>query len=309
MATAKKAKPNEKAILMNDLLLSSTKFVIADIETTGFSPEKGGRIIEVAGVKVENGRIVDRFSQLVDPQQKIPAKITELTGITNEMVKGKPVFGQVLPEFYRFVGDAVFVAHNAMFDWDRFLVYFFKKVGIIAGNPVICTKVLAKLYFPYLEKHDLATICEITNISLENHHRAVDDSEALAHVLLHWKKEEARKYDTAGIYVPAVQQDLFSFNEEVAVVEEVKVEPKPEQPTIFKIKRVSYWEKDITKQKKMQRIYVLLSTGSVYFDIPTRTWYNKDVQGAIDFSEVNRRVLGYLKLSTTDELCAYRSAK
>jgi DNA polymerase-3 subunit epsilon len=311
MATAKKAQVSEKAIQMNELLLRSTRFVVGDIETTTFSPEKGGRIIEVAGVKIENGKIIDRFSQLIDPQLKIPPKITEITNITNEMVKGMPVFGQVLPDFYQFIGDAVFVAHNAMFDWDRFLTFYFKKVGIIAKNPVICTKVLAKMYFPYWEKHDLKAICLGAGVNLENHHRALDDSDVLAQVLLQWKQLEAPRYDTGSVYVPpqleVVEQDLFSEPApNLVLVEETKPE---EVPLTFKIKRVSYWEKDVTKQKKMQRIYMLLSLGNVYFDIPSKTWYNKDVQVSLDFDEVQRRVLGYLKLSSLDELCNYRSQK
>lgn len=310
MTTARKPKVNEKAIEMNDLLLSSNRFVIGDIETTTFSPEKGGRIIEIAGVKVENGKVIDTFSQLIDPQMKIPPKITELTGISDEMVKGQPVFGKVLPEFYQFLGDSVFVAHNAMFDWDRFLIYFFKKVGILATNPTICSKVLAKLYFPYWKEHKLATICSHENVQIDSHHRALDDSVALAKVLLKWKETEARKYDSKGLFVPSqvVQQDLFGFPEEPEVVQEKKSE-EVQAPQAFKVKRVSYWEKDISKQKKMQRIYVLLSIGSVYFDIPTKAWYNKDVKGAIDFEEVSQRVMRYLKIGSQEELCQYRNTK
>lgn len=305
MATAKKPKVSEKALEMNALLLHSKRFVVGDIETTGFSPDKGGRIIEVAGVKIEDGKIVDTFNQLINPEQKIYDKTIELTGITNEMLEGKPVFGQVLPEFYTFIGDAVFVAHNANFDWDRYLKVYFKKVGIIANNPVVCTKVLSKLYLPHLPKHDLKELCKEAGVELANHHRALDDSIALAHVLIHYIKNHAPKYGSTGEIEP-IQPDLFA---ESIDVQESKKPASVETPSAFKIKRVSYWEKNITKQKKMQRIYVLLSIGTVYFDIPTKTWYNKDVKVAVDFDEVNRRVLDYLKLGSKEELCQYRNAK
>ncbi|WCF11430.1 3'-5' exonuclease (plasmid) [Paenibacillus thiaminolyticus] len=304
---AAKKMANNKAIEMNDLLLNSKCFVVGDIETTTFSPAKGGRIIEVAGVKIQDGKVVDRYNQLIDPELKIPAKITELTRITNEMVGGKPVFGQVLPEFYQFIGDAVFVAHNAMFDWDRFLTFYFKKVGILANNPVICTKNLAKLYFPYLKEYSLASICNHSNVLIKNHHRALDDSLALAEVLMKWKETEAPKYGTAGSSVlsslEVVQHDLFG---EV----EARAEPIKEVVTqTFKVKRVSYWEKVISKQKKMQRIYALLSIGTVYFDIPSSTWYNKDVKINISFEEIEGRILRYLSLNNREDLKEYRGVK
>lgn len=308
MATARKPKTSDKAIEMNDLLLTSNRFVVGDIETTTFSPEKGGRIIEVAGVKIENGKIVGTYSQLINPEMKIPKKITELTGISDEMVKGKPVYGTILPEFYQFIEDAVFVAHNKMFDWDRFLKYYFQKVGIIAQNQTICTRILGKLYYPYLKEHTLSSICNQVDVNIGNHHRALDDSEALAHVIMKWRDTEAKKYDTKGIFVPftqqVVQQDLFA---EPIVEQEKGV--SVETPSSFKVKRVSYWEKDITKQKKMQRIYALLSIGTVFFDIPNNAWYNKDVKTNVDFDEIERRILGYLKLNTRAELSAFRGVK
>ncbi|WPS85384.1 3'-5' exonuclease (plasmid) [Brevibacillus halotolerans] len=310
-------KVSEKALQMHELLLSSKRLVVCDIETTGFSPDKGGRIIEVAGVKIENDKIVDTYNKLINPEQKIyDKKIIELTGITNEMLVGKPVFGQVLPEFYQFIGDAVFVAHNAMFDWDRYLSFYFKKVGIIAKNSVICTRELSKIYFPYrkvkqdgeekAKGYDLKGLCADNGILIENHHRALADSEALARLLLLYKREYAPKYVSTGVALPP-QPDLFG--ESSVSQMEYKEEKEKTVPTAFKVKRVSYWEKAITKQKKMQRIYVLLSIGSVYFDIPTKTWYNKDVLGAVNFEEVNQRVLSYLKMSSKEELCLYRNSK
>ncbi|MFF2531463.1 PolC-type DNA polymerase III [Brevibacillus sp. NPDC058079] len=313
MAVAKAKKPSkikkvpENALQMHQLLLNSKRLVVGDIETTGFSPDKGGRIFEVAGVAIEDGKIVDTFTQLIDPGVKISQKIIDLTGVTNEMVAGKPAFGQVLPDFYRFIGDSVFVAHKADFDWGRFLQVYFRKVGIIASNQIICTNVLAKLYLPDLPKHDLKGICKEAGVEIANHHRALDDSIALAHVVLHYLKTHAPKYGS----VPTndsepVQTSLF---EEVVIPKKGEKEMPKVVPITFKIKRVSYWEKEITKQKKMQRIYVLLSIGSVYFDIPTKTWYNKDVQVGVNFEEVNQRVLDYLKLGSQEELCQYRNSK
>lgn len=299
MKTAK-AKMDNKALIMNDLLLKSDRFVVIDIEVTSLSPNKGGRIIEVAGVKIEGGRITETFSQLVNPEQKIYQKTIQLTGITNEMLEGKPVYGQVLPQFYRFIGDAVVVSHNAMFDWDRFLIYFFKKVGIIARNPVIDTMVLSKLYYPYRKKFGLAEMCAETGIQMDRHHRALDDAMSAAMLLLYFKENLAPQFAQAEETIPE-QLELFAVET-----------PSPTSvsiPKVLKIKRVSYWEKQITKKKKMERIYVTTSIGTVYFDVPTRTWYNKDVNDAIDFDALQQAVLTYLKLDSIEELCQFRNTK
>jgi len=293
MATATKSKTIQKAESMNQLLGKIRTFVTLDIETTALSPDKGGRIIEIAGVKVENGEIVDTFSQLIYPESKIYKKTIEITGITNEMLEGKPVYGQVLPDFYQFLGNSVVVAHNANFDWNRYLTYFFKKVGIQVANEVICTLTLSKLYYPERKTYKLEEMCNLNGINIPNHHRALDDAIATAHLAIAYQKEFAPQ--TSGLW------DLF----DQPITE---ADPTPmNMKTTFKIRRVRYWEKPITKKKKMQRIYVNMSIGSVYFDIPTQTWYNKDVEGCIDFGALEQAVLKYLKLNSVVDLCFYRN--
>jgi DNA polymerase-3 subunit epsilon len=319
----------EKAILMNQLLLTRDEFVVADIETTGLSPDKGARIIELAGVKVKNREIIDTFQQLIYPEQKVYQQTIDLTGITNEMLTGQPVFGQVLPKFYQWMGNSVVVFHNAMFDWDRFLSFFFKKVGIIAQNEVIDTLILSKQYTPGLEKHGLGILCDVYGIPLSNAHRALADSEATAHLLMHFLNSFAPAFAETNGTVLAVKkgsnhtkvledvQQIDLFGEVTRKREEVQVNPVAEttsaEPIIvrnnFKIKRISYWEKDVSKLKKMQRIYVMLSIGDVFFDIPTKTWYNKDVPTGIEFDALHQFMLAYLQLASTEDLCEYRPRK
>lgn len=287
---------DEKALIMNSLLRKSDRFVVVDIEVTGLSPNKGGRIIEVAGVRVDGEEITDTYSQLINPEQKIYAKTIQLTGITNEMLADKPVYGKVLPEFYRFIGDRVVVSHNAMFDWDRFLCFFFWKVGIIAKNPVIDTLRLSKLYYPYKKKHGLQEMCEEAGISVEKQHRALDDALALAKLLIFYKKYWAPRFEY-GADSEQLGLDVEDEGTNNAV-------PKP-----LKVKRVSYWEKQVGRSKKYQRIYVMTSLGTVYFDIPTMTWYNKDVSEAIDFEHVQSAVLKYLGMESLDELAKFRKSK
>ena len=156
--------------------------MVFDIETTGFS-SKNDKIIEIGAVKLKDGEIVDSFSTFVDPKVNIPYKITELTSITQNMVNGQPTIDEVLPKFMEFVGDSVLVAHNAAFD-----VGFIKKnlmdMGKTLKNPVMDTVPLARYLYPDLKKVKLNLVAKHLGISLENHHRAVDDAKATAEILI-----------------------------------------------------------------------------------------------------------------------------
>ncbi|MEG2412361.1 MAG: PolC-type DNA polymerase III [Clostridium sp.] len=157
-------------------------YVVFDIETTGFSSSQDS-IIEIGAVKIEGGQIVDSFNELINPKIPIPYKITELTGINNNMVKDSRTINEVLPSFLDFVQNAVVVAHNAEFD-TGFIKTNCRRLGLTFKNGVIDTLPLARFLFPQLKKHKLNVICDHLNISLENHHRAVDDAKATGDILL-----------------------------------------------------------------------------------------------------------------------------
>lgn len=289
----RRTKSTGEAEKMNSLLARTDEYVAFDLEMTGLSPQKGGRIIEIGAVRVRNGKIIDKYEQLIYPEQKIYKKTIELTGITNEMLEGKPVYGQALPEFYEFIGDSVLVSHNAVFDWDRFLLFFFEKVGIIPVNRVIDTLKLSKFYLPEQDSYKLGDLCKLYDISLDNAHRAIHDAIALAQLTQVFKNQYAKVEH--GI------NNLFDYLPEEPIK---KIPPRRN----FKIRRISYWEKNVTKNKKMQRIYVNIGIGNVYFDIPTQTWYNKDVKGVpIDFKALEEQVLKVLNLNTRMDLCFYRN--
>lgn len=291
-------------------LMNKSKFVVLDLETSGLSPEKGGRIIEIGAVLLEDGKIVDTFETFVNPEQKIYGKTTELTGITNEMLVGKPPIGQVLPEFYKFIGDAVIVAHNADFDWNRFLTYFFKKVGIHPNNRVIDTLLLSKYFFPNNKKHNLEILCSELGVVLEQHHRALSDTKATAECLVKMKEKFAHLIPNVDI------ETLDTMSEQIGLFGEIldNVDDITKHKTNvnkLSIKRVKYWEKPINKQKVYRRLYVSINDGTMfgttYFDIPTKTWYNKDFPTSLDFEMVNTLVLKFLNLKSTEELCSFRN--
>lgn len=161
-------------------------FVVFDIETTGLSKERE-MITEIGAVKVENGKIVDRFSAFVNPGKPIPQEITKLTGITDEMVSTAPKIQEVLPSFLEFTKDAILVAHNASFDMGFIRVAAERYCNIEIENTVLDTLELARILLPQLNKHKLNIICEHLNISLVGHHRAVNDAEATAEMFLKFR--------------------------------------------------------------------------------------------------------------------------
>ena len=157
-------------------------YVVFDIETTGFSAVTD-RIIEIGAVKVEDGKITDKFSTFVNPKRPIPFRITELTSITDEMVISSPDIETILPQFIEFIGDAVLVAHNASFDVG-FIEQNCKRQKIEADFTYVDTVALARVLLPALNRFKLDTVAKALNISLENHHRAVDDAGCTAEIFV-----------------------------------------------------------------------------------------------------------------------------
>ena len=160
----------------------SGTFVVFDIETTGFSPVSN-RIIEIGAVKVVNGEITDRFSTFVNPQVPIPFRIEKLTSINDSMVMDAPLIETVLPEFLDFCQDAILVAHNASFDMS-FIKENVQRLHLNREFTYVDTLGIARVLLPNQAKHTLDAVCKTLGISLENHHRAVDDAEATAQMFV-----------------------------------------------------------------------------------------------------------------------------
>lgn len=158
------------------------EIVVFDIETTGLD-KREDTLIEIGAVRLKNGEAVDTFSTFVDPQRPIPPHIVELTHITDGMVAGAPLLEEALRAFAEFVGDAPLCAHNARFDVS-FLRNLGEPLGLPFANGVLDSLTLARMLLPHNGRHGLDALCKHFGISLMNHHRAVDDAEATAKVLL-----------------------------------------------------------------------------------------------------------------------------
>jgi len=160
--------------------------VVFDLETTGLKPGQN-KITEIGAVKIRNGTIIDEFQSFVNPGVRIPEKIVKLTGITDEMVKSAPPIEPVLLKFLEFIGDSFLVAHNASFDMG-FIRHFAEELNVVISNSVVDTLGLSRMLLGHLRNHKLNTVAQDLGVSLENHHRAVDDSKATAEIFQHFIK-------------------------------------------------------------------------------------------------------------------------
>ena len=283
------------------------RFVTIDLETTGLSPLKGGRIIEIGAVKVEDGKIIDRLSTFVNPELKIPKKISDLTSITNEMVANSPTIWTVLSQLWDFIQGYTVVAHNAKFDWDTYLKPAFEKIGKHPNNAVVCSlKKSRKIYGMKRTLSDgtvekvsnkLEDICKRNNVELVGAHRAVNDCEALSLCLLEMIKKYPQEF------------------KELELEDGIALDSRRTSNVDFIIHSVNYWESPVDKKynNPLRRFYVslvpeqttLLETyypGTVFYDIGSKTWRNKDFLYNTDYSVIEKRVLEHEKVATLKEL-------
>ena len=156
-------------------------YVVVDVETTGGRPPND-RVTEIGAVKIQRGEIIGEWHSLINPQRHIPAFITQLTGISNTMVRDAPVFADVAADFAAFLDGAIFVAHNVNFD-HGFIGSEFRRLDMRFKLPKLCTVSSMRKHYPGHASYGLAALCQIYGIGLENHHRALDDARAAAQLL------------------------------------------------------------------------------------------------------------------------------
>lgn len=163
--------------------IEDTTFVVFDLETFGLNSHKN-EIIEIGAIKLKGTRIIDTFSSFVNPNKIIPKRISELTHITQDMVDNAPTIEDVLPKFLEFTKDAVMVAHNSAFDMGFIRRDAKKYMGIDYKPPVIDTLQMARDLYPDLKGYNLDRLNKTFKLSLENHHRAIDDAQSTAKLFI-----------------------------------------------------------------------------------------------------------------------------
>ncbi len=206
--------------------LDNTTFIFLDTETTGDAPYRD-KIIELSAIKVQGAEILDSFDELIDPGIAIPEISTQITGITQDMVRGKPKFEQVADKFLEFLGDAIIVAHNA--DFDR---QFVNHELMMAGKPTLnnaqfCTWKLSKRILPKQEKYSLEHLAGVYGLDKGNSHRALDDTKTswqlfkkMVHIMKTKELNSLGKLREIHQLTPAKCRELyFPVQEEVVVNE------------------------------------------------------------------------------------------
>lgn len=284
-------------------------FVVLDIETTDYSPTKGGRIIEIGAVKVVDGKIVDEFSELINPGISIPKKITAITNITNDMVASSPSINSVLQRFWGFIDGYVVVAHNARFDWDTFLKPGFESISKYVKGSAVCTLKISKKIYGIKKINEngekvsvsnkLEDVCKRNDVVLENAHRAIADCRALAECVLKMSNQHKVMYEAI------VNGDKVCLDNS----RNLKID--------YKVHSVKYWEPVKPRKKNeipLRRFYVDITPkdiegltdmcypGTVIFDINSKSWCNKDFLYNLDYNELERRVLRVSEVSSLEEL-------
>ena len=156
------------------------EYVTLDLETTGLEPKRD-RIIEIGAVKVSDGVVIDEYTTLIDPQMEIPERIYQLTGISNDMVKGKPLIGEALGAFLEFCGDLPLLGHNILFDYS-FVKHQAVNCGFKFEKEAVDTLKIARAVLPDLPSRSLQNLRQYFEISQGDAHRALEDARTTYHL-------------------------------------------------------------------------------------------------------------------------------
>lgn len=266
-------------------------FVIADIETTGFSTNMGAEIIQIGALKIDEfGNEVDRFDKFIKPVcKKIPKKIVELTGITDEDVKNADPVSVVIREFIQFFKGSTIVFHNKMFDWDRFLIPFCAKYGYLIPElyPCLDTKIISRKLFPDESKHDLEALCDRLNIEIKDHHNAFADVVMTAQIFMKLREMEKDKWENFP-YIRWISTAPPSHN--------------------IRVTRVNRWDKWMPKKKCFSRLRFYVDFiidgkyGRGFYDAITKEWIVTNTTVSFDSNDLEPATFQYLKISSYEEL-------
>jgi len=218
-----------------------TVFSVIDVETTGMSA-KYGRITEIGVVKISNGQIVEEFSSLIDPQQFIPVGITHLTGITNDMVYGKPKFEEVYPKLKKIICESsdVFVGHNASFDFG-FVNESLDRINEEKCTlPTLCTCRLARRLNQKLPSKSLSSLSKFFRLKRRRSHRAIDDAKATAQILIHFIDRLIEEFhvETLNELLAFQYRKIYGMNKIPKSLMRIKVDLQnvPERPGVYFMK-------------------------------------------------------------------------
>jgi len=188
------------------IIPTADNVVVLDFETTGMSPDKGDRAIEIGAVRIEQGEIVAQFEQLMNPDCQVNAFIQNLTGINNRMLEGAPPCADVMSRFADFIEGQNLVAHNASFD-KRFLDAELASIGRRYSGEFVCSMLTARRVYPQAPNHKLGTLIAYKNLQGKGRsHRALYDAEMTAQLWLGMLDEISRQHQVDQVPFALVQK-------------------------------------------------------------------------------------------------------
>jgi DNA polymerase-3 subunit epsilon len=178
------ARSRRRSVTIPSEPLSSLSYAVVDTETTGGRAYYGDRITEIAAVVVRDGKIVEMFETLVNPERPIPYFVSQLTNITWAMVKDAPTFDRIAPDVMRILEGNVFVAHNAMFDWRFVAAELSRSANQRLRGRRLCTVGIARKVLPQLPRRSLDHVARYYGVEITGRHRAGGDALATAKCLI-----------------------------------------------------------------------------------------------------------------------------
>ncbi len=200
-------------------------YIIFDIETTGLDSSYD-EVIEIGAIKVKNNKIISKFNSLVKPKNEIDEYITELTGITNEMVKDAPTIEEILPDFMNYIGNDILIGHNVNFDINFIYDNLYRNKFDVLTNDFIDTMRISRKLLPELPHHRLIDLAKYFKIDSTNNHRSLKDCEITMNVYENLKEIALQKYDNVDEFKNAFKKhkkeglrakDIVSTNTEFDV--------------------------------------------------------------------------------------------
>lgn len=206
----------------NSLIDFPRDFTIIDIETTGLDT-KYDDIIELAAVKVRDDKIYQTFQSFVDPHYKIPEFITELTGITNDMLFGAPSIEEILPKYVDFIGNDIIIGHYVHFDYNFIYDNLNRMNGTILTNDFVDTLRLCNRLYPEMKHHRLIDMVEALDIEAETMHRALADCKSCLEVLYHCKEKAILQYGSVLEFANSIKRISLSSSKPIDIL---SIKPK-----------------------------------------------------------------------------------
>lgn len=271
---------------IKESILTSRIVIVADTETTGLSPDKGASLLEIGAVKidVEEKKVISSFSSMIMPRitGRVPQKITEITGITNQDIVGAPSEEYVMQQFSKFTENYPMIFHNAIFDW-RFLSGAFERVGKHPVNDIIDTVRMSKYLHPDLKKHNLDVLTTYYGHKIEGHHRAVVDAKYTASLYMKMREELIEKEKAEEV--------------QTQITERAPI-PMLKADTI-RIIRISPWSK-----RDQKRVYIYTNVGTFCYDHTNQKWFVVDMRTVcnIDLPTCTRAIMNCIGCDSESDL-------